>query len=402
MQSQGRQSVAREQQVAQRRGAEGDSSDEDVTVPGNELPKVDLRQLISSHSAMESDGDGIDFSKILKDILGVVINMYAKTDDIEKVKKASDENRYRIAQLEAKVGKPEDIALPLGLAVRYLPLPQEGISELDNVKMAFREINAPGVDVNKDVVKAIRVGYKAESEPGARNAYLGTVKVEMRTEEGRAAVMKNKFTLKNHPKEVMKTLVVQNLKSREEMKYENFNYDILKMVTNSTDFYIGGNGHIRKKEQNNYPLRPLAPRPPPRMQYGQQPPRYQSQPAPTHNQFQVPPPVQKQYHAHPPPPAHSQFQGAQGLSQQLGPSHQQQDSLLDTDSIFSFDPIQLNNPYKAPAVNASQTVTAQFVPPNGINEARGEQMQAGPLHGVHVTGGGGRQQEHPAQGIQGE
>ena len=92
------------------------------------------------------------------------------------------------------------------------------------------------------------VGFKAESEPGANNANLGTVKVEMRSEECRAAIMKTKFQLKNHPQTVMKKLTIQNLKSREEMKNENFNYDILKMVTNSNEYYIGGNGHIRRRE----------------------------------------------------------------------------------------------------------------------------------------------------------
>ena len=66
-----------------------------------------------------------------------------------KVKKVSEENTYRITQLEAKVGKPDDIALPLGLAVRYLPLPSEGNTELENVRMALNEINAPGVGVFK-------------------------------------------------------------------------------------------------------------------------------------------------------------------------------------------------------------------------------------------------------------
>ena len=183
---------------------------------------------------MGSDSAAVDSSKVLKDILGVVINMYAKNDDIEKVKKTSYENAYRIAQLEAKVGNADEIALPLGLAVRHLPLPSEGTTELDNVRLAFKEIQAPGVDVKNDIVKAVRVGYKAESEPGANNQYLGTVKVEMRSEESRASVMKSKYQLKNHPQNVMKKLVIQNLKSREEMKAENFNYDILKMVQTST------------------------------------------------------------------------------------------------------------------------------------------------------------------------
>ena len=93
MASQERQSSARDQQHALHRantvGGAG-SSDEGDGPNGSEtgvLPKVDLKQLISSHSAMGSDSAAVDSSKVLKDILGVVINMYAKNDDIEKVKK---------------------------------------------------------------------------------------------------------------------------------------------------------------------------------------------------------------------------------------------------------------------------------------------------------------------------
>ena len=136
MQSQERQSVARDQHLAQRRGdgyggaPSGDDSDEDSQqstgagegcVDGN-LPKVNLSQLVANHSSLEN-GATVDSSKVLKDILGVVINMYAKGEDIEKVKKVAKENSFRISQLEAKVGAAEDIALPLGLAVRHLPLP---------------------------------------------------------------------------------------------------------------------------------------------------------------------------------------------------------------------------------------------------------------------------------------
>ena len=146
MQSQERQSVAREQHLAQRRGGDAHGvvhSEEDQLNPVSEgsLPKVDLAELVGNYNQMETNGTSADTSKVLKDILGVVINMYAKSDDIETVKKVAEENSNRISQLEAKVGKPEDIALPLGLAVRFLPLPCMGVSELDNVRMAFKEKN---------------------------------------------------------------------------------------------------------------------------------------------------------------------------------------------------------------------------------------------------------------------
>ena len=142
------------------------------------------------------------------------------------------------------------------------------MTEIQNVRNLINQVNAQGVDAARDIVKAVRVGYKAETAPGASNGNLGTIKVECKSEDARAKIMKTKNNLKNHPDSILKRIVIQNLKSREEMKAENFNYDILKLVTNSSDYYIGGNGHIRQKGQNQ--PRPNLNAPPP-------PPHYQSQ-----------------------------------------------------------------------------------------------------------------------------
>ena len=421
MQSQERQSVARDQHLAQRRGdgysgapSGGDDSDEDnQQATGSSggggtrnLPRVDLAQLVASHSTMERNGTIADTSKVLKDILGVVINMYAKGEDIETVKKATEENSFRISQLEAKVGSAEEVALPLGLAVRHLPLPGEGVTELDNVRMAFREINAAGIEVQRDIVKAVRVGYRAESDPGVINSNLGTVKVEMRNEECRALVMTNKYQLKQHPQLVMKNLVIQNLKSREEMKAENFNYDILKIVTNGNDFYIGGNGHIRKRDHTNpyngrqHALAPrdhrhqhaVSPQDPndrhfpaprdPSIQLRGPPPQLNPYRHVLHqprNQYHVPPPRYNQYQNPPQPNIHLQ-QGAHG-PQNLRPvpyhQQQQQASLLDIETEFSFDPIPPNNPFIVPAASrAPPNQAASQAPPSPA-------AQAGRHHGGH-------------------
>ena len=366
MQSQERQSVARDQVHAQhRRGREAvaDVGSDDETGVG--LPKVDLGQLINSHKMMGSEDADIDSSKVLKDILGVVLNMYAKSEDIDNLKNVSEENSYRISQLEAKVGRSDEVALPLGLAVRNLPLPSEGSTELDNIRLAFKEIAAPGVDVKNDVIKAIRVGYRAESEPGANNLNLGTVKVEMRTEECRAAVMKTKYQLKNHPQLVMRNLVVQNLKSRDEMKNENFHYDILKMVTKSNDFYVGGNGHIRRRDQNpSSQTRNLdAGRPQPQPQ-----PQYTYAPRAPYSQLpHVPPPQRGILHQHVP-------RHPLPLNPTAGPSLRQQASLLDIDNVFNFGPIQNDNPYRAPDTSIPPPIHGD---PHG-SSAVGGTVQQGP------------------------
>ena len=251
------------------------------SIPQHSLPKVDLKNLISSYDTLEEDSD--PGNKILKNLMGMMMHVYAKQNEIDVVKKTGQENSSRITQLEAKIGGPEDISLRLGLALRFLPLSQGGATELKNVQNAINQVHAQGVDASYDIIKAVRVGYKSETAPGAGNGNLGTVKVEVRTEDARAKIMKSKTNLKNHPDPIFKKLVIQNLKSREEMKNENFHYDILKIATNSNEYYVAGNGHIRKKDQTQ--PRYGAPPPPTGTQSVFAPPTrpYQHFPAPTQN-----------------------------------------------------------------------------------------------------------------------
>ena len=56
-----------------------------------------------------------------------------------------------------------------------LPLPPHGISELEYVRAAIKEVNAPGVNHVSDVVKVVRIGFKSESSEGA-----GLVKLKLK------------------------------------------------------------------------------------------------------------------------------------------------------------------------------------------------------------------------------
>ena len=368
MQRNERQSEARDAQFGANRGAggghhvqppqpgqddagPGHTNPSDSATRSQELPKVDLESMITTHASIEN-GDKVDGPKVMKDLLAVMINMYAKQDELDEVKKVGENNAFRISQLEAKVGGPGDISLLLGLAVRNLPLPRNGTTELDNVRDAFKEVNAQGVEITRDITKAVLVGYKAETALGANNGNLGTVKVEMFSEDSRAKIMKSKNQLRSHPNPVMQKLVIQNLKSREEMKAENFNYDILKFVTISNDYFIAGNGHIRRREENQprqHSSFPTNPR------YGARPPQQPNQFQPAQH-IPVVPQIQR-----------AQFQPTQPTR----PRAQTGNSSL-LDNLFSFDPIPSNNTSTIPepqanvlgaAPHASQaTARAGYVP----------------------------------------
>ena len=80
----------------------------------------------------------------------------SKQHENEGLKAKVDANTDRIEQLEAKVGDPQDVAYPRTIAIRKLPLPPLGVSDLQNAQHYLKEIKIEGVNVDNDAVKAIR------------------------------------------------------------------------------------------------------------------------------------------------------------------------------------------------------------------------------------------------------
>ena len=109
---------------------------------------------------------------------GMLLNVLSKQTENDGIKQEVKSNSERIKELEAKVGNADEISEKLGLVIRNLPMPVEGMSELENVREALIEIRAPGVDVMRDVTKAARFGWKED--------YLGTVKIELLNDDARA------------------------------------------------------------------------------------------------------------------------------------------------------------------------------------------------------------------------
>ena len=79
---------------------------------------------------------------------------------------------------------------------------------------------------------------------------LGTVLVEVINEEKRALIMKNKQLLSTHNNPTLRSLDIKNAKSKERMFAENCTYSLLKM-NHGDDFYITGNGMIKRKSLFN-------------------------------------------------------------------------------------------------------------------------------------------------------
>ena len=122
-----------------------------VSAEPSNIPTVDIASLQRTYGEMVNSGDQPRFQT---EMFAMMLNIVANNKSIDSVVQDVSDNRERIRELEAKVGGPLEVSEKLGLAVKNLPLPREGCSELDNVKEALAEIRAPGVNTYTDVVAA--------------------------------------------------------------------------------------------------------------------------------------------------------------------------------------------------------------------------------------------------------
>ena len=266
-------------------------------------------------------------------------------------------NCERIKELENKVGNSEEISDRLGLLIRNLPMPVSGVTELDQVKDALNQIFSN--DIRSEILKAKRVGNT--------ETYVGVVKVEVRNEDIRAAIMKNKKVLNNHPKEEVRNLIISNLRPESQMCLENFARDILKMIPGGQEVYITRSGRLRQRDASNAPtnnIRYQARQPPQNSSFlQQQPPRV---PMPARNL-----------------PQRTHFVQSSMHGQQIYPhGNQQQHSSMSV-------PVQHQSQYLRPS-NVSQTgfnsvcsnaapVSQPLISPFGVNQVSVSQPLLSPV-----------------------
>ena len=175
----------------------------------------------------------------IEDIHAMVAHLIRKSDEADQMKVKVSSNTDRLDRIEAKIGKPEEIAAPLSLAIRNLPLPGHGEDDLQIVKALLFEINAKDVNPDQDIVKVVRQGATGENP--------GTVMVELISDEVRAAIMKTKKILEQHPNPCLRRVIVKNMKSKQELKMDIAMNEMLRKLPGGENLYIANNGHIREK-----------------------------------------------------------------------------------------------------------------------------------------------------------
>ena len=187
-------------------------------------PPIDIASLTSSYDQMKATNTQ---PPILMDMFALLLNLQSKQSENDEIRSEVQQNTSRLDSIEAKIGGPDDVSERLGLALRRLPFPPPGQTDLDMVRQALAEINAPGIDV--------------------------------KSEDIRAKIMKNKHTLANHPNEVIKNLIVKNMKTKEQMFMENLGNSILRKIPGCESSFVTPSGQIREGTQTPYQPRNAHP-----------------------------------------------------------------------------------------------------------------------------------------------
>ena len=194
----------------------------------------------------------------IEDLHAKLDHLIKKSNEADQMKVTISSNSERLNRIEAKIGQPDEIAVPLSLAIRNLPLPGYGEDDLQIVKALLFEINAKDVNPEQDIVKVVRKGATGENS--------GTVMVELISDDVRASIMKTKKILENHENPCLRRVIIKNMKSQQELKMDIAVNEILRKLPGGENLYIANNGHIREKTpqqmayknslQNRIPSRP--------------------------------------------------------------------------------------------------------------------------------------------------
>ena len=215
------------------------------------IPGIDVNRLQETFNSLGAGSSaGPNPNPAMKDMFAMLMFLCSKSGESEQMKQQLSTNNHRLDRIEAKLGGPDDIAVPLSLVIHGLPLPAPGTDEIELVKALFKEIfrevaPPPGINIDSDIRIVVR--------KGASDQNPGSVMVEMSSDEARAIIMKNKFRLENHHNPGLRRVYIKNMKERHELKTDIALGEMLKMMPGGENFYIANNGHIREK--NNHQRR---------------------------------------------------------------------------------------------------------------------------------------------------
>ena len=102
------------------------------------------------HDCYNQHKDDASESPLVRNMYALMLNLYSKQAESDSLKSEVQLANSRLDAIEAKIGGPNEIAERLGLAVKYVPFPNPGYTDLDVIRHIFAQIHAPGVNIEHD------------------------------------------------------------------------------------------------------------------------------------------------------------------------------------------------------------------------------------------------------------
>ena len=98
------------------------------------LPNIDVNNMMNTFNSMQSGTAPVNHNDAIKDIYGMMLHLLSKNAENDKTKEDVVKCVSRLDSIEAKVGSQDDPAIPLSVAVRFMPLPNPGQTNLQLIQ----------------------------------------------------------------------------------------------------------------------------------------------------------------------------------------------------------------------------------------------------------------------------
>ena len=116
-------------------------------------PAINVADL---HSCYEQIKNSQTESPLLINMFALMLNIHtnlaATTETNSKLKREIQTLSEKVSSLESKVGDSTEVSERLGIAIRRLPVPSNGSTDMDLVKWALGELKLDGMYVNTDII----------------------------------------------------------------------------------------------------------------------------------------------------------------------------------------------------------------------------------------------------------
>ena len=140
---------------------------------------------------------------------------------LEETNDRLDDALSKVKELEAKVEQKDKFNIQSSIVFQNLPV-SESKSDKELVEEILIDVNADGLNVSEAITKVKRVGQS--------DTKAGTILVEIVTDEAKINIMKAKKSLLTHPNLMKRKIKIRNMKSKEQMTYENFLLCLMEII----------------------------------------------------------------------------------------------------------------------------------------------------------------------------